>query len=101
MVVPTGGGPLMKIVDKDRGEARCVWFDNRGAIHHRNFDMDRLSPLHLVVGPKSTWPDITQVDLIQIEKEEREAAQARRVSRKAARKARRSLRIKRGTSDAA
>lgn len=91
----------MKIVDKDRGEARCVWFDNRGAIHHRNFDMDRLSPLHLVVGPKSTWPDITQVDLIQIEKEEREAAQARRVSRKAARKARRSLRIKRGTSDAA
>lgn len=94
MVRADSGGPLMKIVDKSHGEAQCVWFDNRGAVHHRSFDMDSLSPLHLVVSPRSTWPDITQIDLIEIEKEERAAAASRKAANKAARKQRRSNKIK-------
>jgi uncharacterized protein YodC (DUF2158 family) len=95
MVRADGGGPLMKIIDTDRGEARCIWFDQRGAVHVRRFDMDRLNPFWLSTGPKSLWPDITQIDLIAIEKEEREAAESRKAGRKAARKQRRSNKTKR------
>ncbi|QOZ52867.1 hypothetical protein XH90_16975 [Bradyrhizobium sp. CCBAU 53338] len=59
-----------------------------------------MTPLWLSLSPKTTWPDISQIDVITIEKEERDAASARKAtraaSRKAARKARRSNRIRRG-----
>ncbi|WP_246783594.1 hypothetical protein [Bradyrhizobium sp. CCBAU 21365] len=86
----------MKIIDQSHGEAQCVWFDNRGTVHRRSFDVDSLAPLRLVVSPRSTWPEITQIDVIQIEKEQRDVAASRRSARAAARKSRRSNRIKRG-----
>jgi uncharacterized protein YodC (DUF2158 family) len=101
MVRADGGGPLMKIVDKRNGEARCVWFDQRGSIHSQYFEMDRLSPFWLSTSPKSLWPDITQIDLIAIEQEERVAAKVRKVNRRNSKKAKRSNKISRRRNVAA
>lgn len=100
MVRADGGGPLMKIISRWNDQAHCVWVDQRGVIHRRDFDVNRLSPFWLTIGPRTTWPEITQIDLIAIDREERKAASAREASKKAAKRARRSNKLKR-RSDAA
>jgi uncharacterized protein YodC (DUF2158 family) len=94
MVRIDGSGPLMKIVGERSGEARCVYFDQTGAIHSRYVNFDRLTPFWLSTGPKSLWPDITQIDMIEIEREERDARLARKAAKKLSRKSRRSNRIR-------
>jgi uncharacterized protein YodC (DUF2158 family) len=61
MVRADGGGPMMKIVDKSNGHAECVWFDQRGAIHRRTYEMGELSPFWLSIGPRTAWPEITDL----------------------------------------
>ncbi|WP_194482490.1 hypothetical protein [Bradyrhizobium sp. CCBAU 53338] len=99
-MVRAGGSAPMLIVGEDGGTATCVFVDSNGAIRKRSCLVGQLTPLWLSLSPKTTWPDISQIDVITIEKEERDAASARKAtraaSRKAARKARRSNRIRRG-----
>ncbi|MCA6103938.1 hypothetical protein [Bradyrhizobium australafricanum] len=95
-MVRAGNSAPMLIVEQDGGTATCVFVDSNGSIRKRSCFLDQLTPLWLSLSPKTTWPDTSQIDQISIEKEEREAAAARKVARQAARKARRSNRIKRG-----
>ena len=61
MVRAEGGGPLMKILSKWNGQAHCAWVDQRGNIHYRDFEMDQLLPFWLATGPRTTWPEITDM----------------------------------------
>jgi uncharacterized protein YodC (DUF2158 family) len=61
MVRADGGGPLMKILEKQNGAAFCVWIDQAGSIHAQYFEFNRLSPFWLFTGPKTTWPEVTDL----------------------------------------
>lgn len=93
-MVRVGGSAAMKVVDMAEGIAECIWIDGAGRIRRRFHDVEQLVPFWMSLGPKSLWPDMSQIDLVAIEKEERQAAEARRAARKASRKARRSNKIK-------
>ncbi len=95
-----GNSAPMLVVAEDGRTATCVFVDSNGSIRKRSCFLDQLTPLWLSLSPKTTWPDTSQIDLIAIEKEERQAAGARKAARQAARKARRSNRIKRGSNAA-
>lgn len=97
-MVRVGGSAPMKVIDISEGVAECIWIDGAGKICRRFHDVDQLTPFWMSLGPKSLWPDITQIDLIEIEKEERQAAADRKASRKAAKKSRRSNKIKSRTA---
>lgn len=94
-MVRAGSSAPMKVVRYvGDGTAECVWIDGNGIIRHRLHTIDSLLPMWMSLGPKSLWPDISQIDLIEIEREEREAKDVRRAARKASRKARRSNKLK-------
>jgi uncharacterized protein YodC (DUF2158 family) len=88
-MVRAGGGRLMKISDINDDVAECVWFDGRGTIHVREYDVDRLDPFWLSTGPKSLWPEVNDIP-----DEVAAAADAAADARRKARKPRASLRIK-------
>jgi hypothetical protein len=98
-MVRAGSSAPMLIVSTDRGVALCVFVDGNGIIRERHHHVDQLTPLWLSLSPKTTWPESGNLDLVAIEREEREARASRKASQKAARKARRSNKIRR--SDAA
>jgi uncharacterized protein YodC (DUF2158 family) len=56
-----GSGRLMKISTITNDVAECVWFDNRGAVHTRDFDVDSLKPFWLSATPRSLWPEINDM----------------------------------------
>ena len=94
-MVRAGSSAPMKVISYiGYGTVECVWVDGNGVIRRRPHASDSLTPMWMSLGPKSLWPDMSQVDLIAIEKEERVAADERRAARKASRKARRSNKIK-------
>lgn len=94
MVRAGSSAPMKLIRYTGDGAAECIWIDGNGVIRRRYHHVDQLTPLWMSLGPKSLWPDMTQLDLVAIEKEERQAAAARRAARKASRKSRRSNKIK-------
>jgi uncharacterized protein YodC (DUF2158 family) len=55
-MVRAGGGRLMKIFGINNDVAECGWFDGRGVVHVREYDVDHLDPLWLSMEPKSLWP---------------------------------------------
>jgi uncharacterized protein YodC (DUF2158 family) len=95
-MVRAGGSAAMKVVDISNNVAECIWIDGNGAIRRRFHYLDQLTPFWMTMGAKSLWPDITQIDLIAIEQEERQAVTERQATRRAAKRARRSNKIKRG-----
>jgi uncharacterized protein YodC (DUF2158 family) len=92
-MVRAGGGRLMKILDINNDVAECAWFDNRGTIHARDFDVDVLDPFWLATGPRSMWPEINDMPDDVAAAADLAAAQRRKEK---ARKARVSMKIKRG-----
>lgn len=94
-MVRHGGGPVMKVADVFNGMVRCIMFDGRGQIRQRFFYEDQLTPLWLTLQPRSLWPDPGQLDLIEIEREERAAAEQRRLAKRASKVSHRSNKIKR------
>ena len=56
-----GSGRLMKISTITNDVAECVWFDNRGTIHARDFEVDALKPFWLSATPRSLWPEINDM----------------------------------------
>jgi uncharacterized protein YodC (DUF2158 family) len=88
-MVRAGGGRLMKISDISNDVAECVWFDGRGAIHVRDFDVDNLDPFWLATGPRSLWPSVNDMP-----EEVAAAADAAAEARRKARKPRASHKIK-------
>jgi uncharacterized protein YodC (DUF2158 family) len=92
-MVRAGGGRLMKIADISNDVATCVWFDNRGTIHVRDFDLNILDPFWLATGPRSIWPEVNDMPDEVAAEADRAAAQRRKDK---ARKPRASRKIKRG-----
>jgi hypothetical protein len=78
------------------GEGDCLHVDNAGRVRHRFYPIDDLLPLWRSLQPRSTWPEITNLDVAAIEREERAAAADRMRKLRAARKARKSPKVKRG-----
>jgi uncharacterized protein YodC (DUF2158 family) len=97
-MVRHGGGPVMKVADVFNGMVRCIMFDGRGQIRQRFYYEDQLTPLWLSLQPRSLWPDPGQLDLIEIDREEKAAKAERekiRASKKKCRPAKASKKIKR------
>lgn len=97
-MVRAGGSAPMKVVDISNDIAECVWIDGNGVIRRRFHEIDHLTPFWMSLGPKSLWPDMSQIDLIEIEREERAAAAQRKAQRDAAKKAKKSNKLKRKVS---
>ncbi len=85
--------------------ARCVEIDN-GWCLFAHIDLDGFvrtisapasaaTPIRTIMDPRSKWPEAGHLDEVIAEREEREAAAARKAARKASRKAKRSNKIKR------
>jgi uncharacterized protein YodC (DUF2158 family) len=91
-MVRAGGGRLMKISDINNGVAECVWFNGRGEIHVREFDVDVLDPFWLATGPRSMWPEVNDMPDEVAAAADAAAAQRRKDK---ARKPRESRKIKR------
>lgn len=85
----------MRIVDLFDGMARCISVDQHGTLRQHFHYVGDLMPLEVVIGARSTWPEMTHLDLREIEDEERQASAERQKRERAARKARRSNKIKR------
>ncbi len=94
-MVRAGGSQPMKVVGISGDVVECVLVDGNGIIRRRYHSADQLSPLWLSLQPKSLWPEITQLDVMAIAREEREATEAKKAERRAAKKSRRSNKIKR------
>jgi uncharacterized protein YodC (DUF2158 family) len=91
-----GAGPPMKVahIGTD-GMAECIFVDSNGDIRHRFHHVDNLTPMWLSLQPRSAWPEITQLDQIANQREERLALQAKEAERRASKKSKRSNKIKR------
>jgi uncharacterized protein YodC (DUF2158 family) len=87
-MVRAGGGRLMKIVAFRSFYAECLWFDGRGRVHVREFDIDSLNPLGVAAGPRTLWPEVTDIP--------EELLTPAPDRKKKSRKPKRSRRIKRG-----
>jgi hypothetical protein len=85
----------MRIVDLFDGMARCISVDQHGCLRQHFHYVNELMPLKVAIGARSTWPEMSHLDLREIEDEERRALADRKASEKAARKSRRSKKIKR------
>lgn len=90
-----GAGRLMQVVLTFQDYARCRWIDGRGRLCERWFYSNQLMPLYLASGPRTVWPDPGQLELLEIEREERGARVAAVAEKAARRKAVRSNKIKR------
>ena len=94
-MVRVGGSAAMKIIDISDGIAECIWIDGNGGIRRRFHVVRDLIPMWMSLGPQSLWPEITDLDLLEIEEEERRAKLERALKAKASKKAKRSNKIKR------
>ena len=95
-MVRVGGSAAMKVINITNGIAECWWIDGSGSVRTRFHDVSQLTPMWMSLGPKSLWPEVTQLDLIEIEKEEQAAVEDRKARKKAAVKSKRSNKAKRG-----
>jgi hypothetical protein len=55
------GARLLKICDISNDVAQCVWFDHRGRIHERDYEVEALSPIEVASHPRSLWPEINEM----------------------------------------
>ncbi|KIZ41440.1 MULTISPECIES: hypothetical protein [Rhodopseudomonas] len=101
-MVKGDAGPPMRFlgIDPD-GMARCLVVDDDGVIRHCTVYPNNLRAMRDVFRPRTCWRETNSFDLVEIEKEERAAAESRRLQRKSARKAKRSNKIKRGKAPVA
>lgn len=94
-----GSGRLVKICSVSDCVAECIWFDHRGNIHTRDYDLSALRPFWLASSPRSLWPEINEMPDEIVAAQERRAL-ARREERnrrrlEKSRKSRPSQKIKR------
>jgi hypothetical protein len=94
-MVRAGSSQPMKVVNLSDGIAKCILVDSSGFIRRRFHPVDDLTPLWLSLQPRSLWPEITQVDILSIDKEERAAAASKKERQRLAKRAKRSNKIKR------
>src|SRR5713101_5728596 len=93
-MVRAGSSQPMKIVGLSDGIAKCVMIDSRGFIQRRFHPVDDLVPMWLSFQPKSLWPEITQADILAVDREEQAAAAEKSEKQRLAKRGKRSYRIK-------
>ncbi len=72
-----GSGRLVKICSITNYTAECIWFDHRGDVHTRDFDIGALRPFWLAATPRSLWPEINDLPDSIVEAMEAQAAERR------------------------
>lgn len=86
---------LMKVVDIVDDVATLKFIDLDGVVQIRSAPVSSLATLWTATRPKALWPEAGHLDEVIAEREEREAAAARKAAKRASRKAKRSNKIKR------
>jgi hypothetical protein len=94
-MVKADSGPVMQFLHFDEGVAACLVIDEHGQSDVRFVHPGSLRRMIDVFRPRTCWRETTGFDLIEIEREERAAAESRRQQRKASRKSKRSNKLKR------
>lgn len=95
-MVKADGSPPMRFIEIcEDGMARCLLVDDDGLVQNRFVYFRHLRPMRVVFQPRTCWKETNGFDLVEIEREERAAAEARRLQRRASRRTKRSMRIKR------
>jgi uncharacterized protein YodC (DUF2158 family) len=94
-VVRTDGSPPMLVASFHGPMVQCWFVDGAAVLRKRFYDIDSLTPLEVSLSPKSLWPDITQLDLLEIEAEERKAREEAKIAKRKAKRAKRSQKLKR------
>lgn len=91
-MVRSNFGAPMKLVQIEDGIGECLLIDGEGVVRRRFVSVTSLNTVRESLRPKSLWPEISHVDLLAIEEEERIARNAKRAERS---KTKKSLRLKR------
>ena len=60
-MVRARGGRMMRVANVFRDLARCIYVDEHGRIHQRFCYLDELEPFWLASGPRSLWPEISEL----------------------------------------
>ena len=84
-----GEGRLMQIDLRFRRFARCRWVNGHGELHRKWFEAAHLVPFDLAMQPRCLWPEGGNLELLEIEREERAARAESIAARAAARRKRR------------
>ena len=71
-------GRLVKISSISNDVAECVWFDNRGNIHARDYEVAALNPFWLSAAPRTLWPEINEMPEELVAAADQAAADRRR-----------------------
>jgi hypothetical protein len=100
-MVRSGASEPMKILGFHGEVAECVQVDGNGFIRRRYHPIRQLTPMVNSLQPRSLWPEITRLDQVANDREERRALAQKEAARKAKKKAKRSNKIRRRGSEAA
>ena len=98
MVKGDGTPPMRLLRIAADGVAECLVIDADGVIRRHFHYAKHLRPMREVFQPRTCWKETNSSDLFEIEREERAAAETRRLKRRAARKAKRSNKVKRSVA---
>lgn len=88
-------GDIGRIADISDGVATVQVINLDGAVRISVAPVASLATLWDATRPRAVWPEAGHLDEVIAEREEREAAAARKAAKKASRKAKRSNKIKR------
>jgi hypothetical protein len=95
-----GSGPPMKVAFIKDSYAECVFIDSHGVVRTRFVHVASLQPMWQALQPRSLWPEITRLDQIANDREERQILREKEDARRSAKKAKRSNKIKRRVAPA-
>lgn len=73
-------GRVVKICSISNDVAECIWFDSRGNLFSREYDIAALNPFWLQA--RSLWPEINQIPDEVVAQSEEAAAQRRTRSKR-------------------
>jgi hypothetical protein len=96
-MVRTDGTPPMQFIRWRDGVAECLLIDDDGILRLRFVYPQYLQPMRQSLQPRTCWSETRQIDVMEIEAEERRAAEIRRLERRASKKSKRSNKLKRRT----
>jgi hypothetical protein len=85
----------MKVAYIRDGYAECIFIDSHGAVRIRFVHVGQIRPMWQALQPRSLWPEVTQLDQIANEREERQILREKEEARRSAKRAKRSNKIKR------
>ena len=95
MYAAPGISMMVEVGTLPDGVIEFLYLDSEGVPRHNHARRSGVHSIAALMNPRSAWPATGNFDLLEIEREERQAAEARKAKRRAARKAKRSNKLKR------